>query len=290
MVRLRDRFSTSRCVALMLFFVGVFHNAVAAQGAPVQAERITIRTVPAAGQVVVMRGTQDLTLNVEGPPGLPISGTILGQTNFAVTMKVGAPNAQGQTEAQYTVDSLGAETTFNGAPLPIGNVGRNAVGQTFSITFDSDDNIVDVQSGNQMLRSVLSAGFSLSKLALAIGESTTVHNQMPIPLPAATSLNATLESTITLQSVTTEPAGRIAHLAISFTGGMEAASGSPLPMAVTMSGSGTTDVNLDAGYVVRHEGTITFDAQPPTSPSDGPQLPVKIHGSMKIRGEAEASR
>ena len=283
----------SGCVALMFSFVGASHNAVAAQDAPVQAERITIRTVPAAGQVVVMRATHDLTMNVEGPSGLPISGTIEGKTNLAGTMKVGAPNAQGHTDAQYTIDSLSVESTFNGAPLPIGNVGRNAIGQTFSITFDSDDNVVDVQSSNAMLRSLLSAGFTgLSKVALAIGESTTVHNEMPIPLPAATSLNATLESTITLQSVTTEPAGRIAHLAIASSGGMEPNSGSPLPMTVTISGSGTMDVNLDAGYVVRHETTATFDAvaQPPTSPSDGPQSPIKIHGSMKMRGEAEASR
>lgn len=295
MVCLRERSGWPECVAVTLLIVGASLNAASATQAAAQGERVVIRTVPSPDQVVVTRSTQDITMNLEGQPGLPVNGVIVNKTTFATTMKAGSPNAQGQTEVRYTLDTFNIETTFNGAPMPVGNVGRDLAGQTVSITFDDADHVVDVQASNPMLRPLLSSGFfSVPKMTLAIGESTSVRNQMPIPLPAATSLNATLESTYTLQSVTTEPAGRVAHLGIAITGGMEQAAapaGSPMSITVTVSGNGTMDVNLDAGYVLRQDTNSTFDAEvhPPSAAGSSPPA-VKLHGTMKMTSQADAPR
>ncbi len=289
MVSLRDRLRAPRWVGPTVLLL-----AVSAQAATSQEDRVAVRTVPAPNQVVQMRASHDITMNVEGPPGLPVSGAIVSTTTMAGTMKVGGRNAQGDTEAEYTLDTFNIEGSFNGAPLPTRNVARDLVGQAVSIKFDDADNIVDVKSSNPTLRSLLLAGFfSFPKVTLAIGESTTVRNQMPLPLPAGLSpaLNATLESTYTLQSIAREPAGRIAHFGVTTAGGMAQDPASPVSITVTITGSGTMDVNLDAGYVSRSEMTSTVDAtvQPPAGAASEP-LTVKMHGTMKMTGQADGVR
>ena len=129
MVCLRERSGWPECVAVTLLIVGASLNAASATQAAAQGERVVIRTVPSPDQVVVTRSTQDITMNLEGQPGLPVNGVIVNKTTFATTMKAGSPNAQGQTEVRYTLDTFNIETTFNGAPMPVGNVAIRCCGR-----------------------------------------------------------------------------------------------------------------------------------------------------------------
>jgi hypothetical protein len=256
-----------------------------AQSVSDQADRITIRTIPAPDAVVFTQVTQDVTMNAESPPDRPVA--LVGKTNLAGTMRVGSATEQGHAEAQYTLDSFNTSITVDGVPRPAVNVDQNLVGRTYSMTFDDADNGVDMQA--PMLRPLLLAAFfGLPTVTLAIAESTTVRRQVRLPiLPPGPLVDATLDSTYTLQSVSTETAGRIAHLSISTAGGIER--DFPLPTTVTVSGSGTMDVNIDAGYVLRQETATTFDAVVNRSRVvPHPQPTIYLHGTIRMTSQVQA--
>ncbi len=191
---------------------------------------------------------------------------------------------------QSTSDVFDVQSTFNGAPVRVSNVGRMSVGQPFAVAFDEECRVVDVQSTRQMLRSLLSTVFSGPlKVALAVRESTTVHTWTRLRSPIGASLNATLESTVyaAVDDQRNRPGGSLSGVFQHRSPGADL--GVAPSTTVAISGSGTMDANIDADRVVRDDATTTLDVVvAPTSQAVALPSTVKMHGTVKMPARRKA--
>ncbi len=121
---------------------------------------------------------------------------------------------------------------------------------------------------------------TVAPMTLSVGESVTVPTALNLPLPAggpAVPMGIEGETRYTLTSVTFDGADRIAHLASHTTSTISRGSpssvpaGSPFALAMTMTGDGKSDVNVDRGIVLHAEQQATIEAsmrRPATETAD----------------------
>ncbi len=147
------------------------------------------------------------------------------------------------------------------------------------ITFSYDDQgkVIDValddSSGGapaEMLKQIMTRAFAtVAPMTLSVGESVTVPTALNLPLPAggpAVPMGIQGETRYTLTSVTFDGADRIAHLTSHTTNTINRGSpssvpaGSPFALAMTMTGDGKSDVNVDRGIVLHAEQQATIEA------------------------------
>ena len=166
-----------------------------------QAERLTIRMVPAPNQTLHVRTSMDMTMTMT--PDLPADGarsmdpvTTSMITIAEHTTTVGPTDEHGHYGARVVCDSVSQTTTIDGKPLPMPSATTDQlVGQVITFSYDDQGKMLDVASEGgpdpkfagslkQMLTSALAAA---PPITLSVGESVTVPMQMnlPIPTPAA---------------------------------------------------------------------------------------------------------
>ena len=155
-----------------------------------QMEPITIRLVPASNQLVRLHSLQEMMMDMPAMPGMAVGGPLVSKTESVYTMRVGAPNGEGLTELQFTIDTLNAETSINGQHLPL-PVPPGVAGLTLISTVDKDGKIIDIKlpSDNPAMAAAMKSLLSSAvpnplTLTLAVGQTTTVPADIAIPLPA----------------------------------------------------------------------------------------------------------
>ena len=270
-----------------------------------QAERLTIRMVPAPNQTLHVRTSMDMTMTMT--PDLPADGArsidpvTTSMTTIAEhTTTVGPTDEHGLYGARVVCDSASQTVTINGKPLPMPSATTDQlVGQVITFSYDDQGKMVDVASEGgpdpkfagslkQMLTSALAAA---PPITLSVGESVTVPMQMnlPIPTPAAGPMTSSGETRYTLTSVTFDGADRIAHLAVV------TSNATILPMAsagVTRSASmdlrttseGKMDVNVDRGIVLHTETRTTIDGSTGIA-GQSAVPPMRTHGAMTMTAD-----
>lgn len=274
---------------------------VAAQTAP-----LTIRLTPTANQTLHMRMGQQTTFEIEpvdgAPAPIPLPAMTLGMTmTIVATLDVGAADDQGRVEARLTYDDIKADITMNGVPSPMpANPVAQMAGRVFTLVYDREGQIVDFKADvwdatydaiKPMLSAMSNTLGATGSVTLAVGETVARPMTLALPFPnAATPGGLSAEMRFTLNSLTSEGSGRIAHLATAITGQMK----QPLPgsvaaaMVMQMTGSGTMDVNVDRGFVKSSEQRITLNAAI-DRPADGavPVPPLRMHGTITISQSTE---
>jgi hypothetical protein len=275
---------------------------VAAQTAP-----LTIRLAPAANQTLHTRIAQQTTFEIE--PGGGASGTIaipamtFGMTmTMLATLDVGAADDQGRVEARVTYDDIKADMTMNGVPAPLpANPVAQLAGRAFTLVYDRDGRFVDFKADvwdasydalKPMLSSMSNMLGATGSVTLAVGETVARPMTLALPFPNAGTPPGGLstEMRFTLNEVTAEGSGRIAHLATAITGQMK----QPLPgpvgaaMVMQMTGGGTLDVNVDRGFVKSSEQRMTLNAtMDPPADGTAPVPPLRMHGTITISQSTE---
>jgi hypothetical protein len=270
-----------------------------------QDERVTIRFIPAPNQVVHLRSTQDLSLDIAPasqtgpPPVVSLSGTLVAKIASLYTMTLGMPDADGRVEAALVYDELSTEVSLNGVPLPGAETRQGLVGQRLSLTIDRDGRVTDVSTSpenrgllaasKEMLASVFG---TTSPLSLAVGESTTVPLSLALPLPVAlNSLNAAGETKYTLQSVDRDGSDRIAHLALATSSHIkqpvQGSGGESMTIDMALATAGTLDANLDRGVVKSSQQHGTLELTLQTTSTNLPFTSLHVRGTVASQTHAD---
>jgi hypothetical protein len=261
-------------------------------------ERISLSRAPAPNQTIQFRIVQDTDVdftmaNMPGGAGTAgESAKLGGKTQIEMTMRVGAPDAQGRMSAEVAYDSITANVTVNGVPLSTNSAVAPLQGQTMTATYDAQGALVDVKAPD----SLAASGVDLKELlmtlmgrmpttSLAVGETATIPLDVPFPLPMSggQSTHLTGQAVYKLISIARDGDARIAHL--DYTTDAKMASEMPigdrgsLTMDVRMTGGGTCQWNVDRRYMKGSDQKMTFEG----SVSGGPDM--TIHGTMRVQME-----
>src|SRR5262245_6551427 len=116
-----------------------------------QSEKIKFKMVPEPNQTVRMRAVQDMELNMsfesETPPAgaLPEPVKMMARAVFALTQKVGAPDKEGNVNAELNYDEVSSEMILNGQPMQIGDKVDNFIGKKITATFNSRGEMIDLK-------------------------------------------------------------------------------------------------------------------------------------------------
>lgn len=267
-----------------------------------QSERVTVHMAPAPNQTLHLRTTQDMVMTTEtGGDGSAPSPAMAVNLHSVIdtTSAVGPTDNDGHYAARMTIDRIVATSTMNGRELPLPMVTTQAATPEITFSYDDQGKVIDValedSSGGapaEMLKQIMTRAFAtVAPMTLSVGESVTVPTALNLALPAGgptVPMGIEGETRYTLTSVTFDGADRIAHLASHTTGTISPGSaspvpaGSPFPLAMTMTGDGKSDVNVDRGIVLHAEQQATIEASM-RRPATGQQVPnMRMHGTFTI--------
>jgi hypothetical protein len=264
-----------------------------------QSQRLTIRLSPTPNQTTRLRSAQDLVMTTDaeaaagGVPALPAM-TMNMHTEIESTSAVGPTDDRGYYSSQMTIDHVSMTMTMNGQPMPSAPALADVATRAVTISYDDQGKILDTSIAggdagvaNETLKQIMARAFAtVAPMTLSVGESVTIPGAMNLPIPggAAGTLDVGAETRYTLTSVTFDGADRIAHLAVHNTSTMThpaAAVGSrAMALDMTMTGDGTTDVNVDRGLILHMElhSTIETSMQAPAPAARS----VRMHGAFTM--------
>jgi hypothetical protein len=289
--------------------------------AAAQGETVSLGPMPWPNQTIKNTMTQDIDMEVtmtgappggaaqrdpegpqgrqgpEGPQG-PMRSS--GKIVFDSTQTVGGWDAEGHLTMHVTYDRVTADMTMNGKAVPSQNIFDSLKGKTLTSTFDAQGKVVDFQVPDDLAAMmpslkelIASATGRLPMVTLAVGETTTVPLNMPLPIPmtGAAPMTLTGQTTIKLLSVHRDGDERIASLEQKSEGKLTSATELPGPNGpiamkfnFTVVGSGTTEWNPDSGFVKSSTGTSTIDG------TMGGPIGMTMHGTIRILTEGAVVR
>lgn len=272
-----------------------------------QAERLTIRLVPAPNQTLHLRTAMEMNMTMTPDPSADTARSMPQMTSSMTmtaehTTTVGPTDEHGHYGARVVCDSASHTAMLNGKPAPIPSGAADRVlEQVMTFSYDDQGKMLDVAtegggldpalagSLKQMLTAALAAA---PPITLSVGESVTVPTQVNIPMPsaAAGTLSNSGEMRYTLRSVTFDGADRIAHLATASNNAITSsavAAGAIPGVASDMRtvSEGTMDVNVDRGIVLHSETRTTLDG---STRVEGGQIavpPMRIHGTITLSAD-----
>ena len=270
--------------------------AVAVTPALAQTERVTIKLVPVANQTLRFHNAQDIDLTTESdaPPDAPSPMAMAMHIVIDTTSTIGPTDNQGHYTARMTIDQLSMSSTMNGKPMPLpATVSESVEKQVMTVSYDDQGRMTDVAMDggvagvNDALKQIITRAFAtLAPMTLSVGESITVPVALNMPMPggvAPAGLGMSGETKYTLTSVTFDGADRIAHLTLRVSNTMTpgtSAGGTPMAIAMTMTGDGKMDVNVDRGIILHAEQHATMETsmQPPAGGAAMPKM--RMHGKL----------
>lgn len=270
-----------------------------------QSEKVAIKMVPEPNQTVRMKIAQDMDLDMsfegESPIGAasPTPIKILGKTVFGMTLKVGAPNKDGNIVSELTYDEVSSETTMNGQPMNLGDAQSKLVGQKIQHTFNRQGEMIDFKipsslglseaSFKEMLKSIYG---DLPQTTLGVGEVATapLDFKIPLPVPGAPPLKMDGQIKYTLSSIEKGATGRAAKFNQAVEGKMVSDMEIPkLDGAIRMrvdfklSGGGAVVMDIDRGVMRSSDSKAIFGGQLKMTGAAGEIKPPIINLQGTIR-------
>lgn len=268
-------------------------------------EKVSLKMTPKPDQTTRLRMVTevDMELSFEGeiPPELAALNPMKMQMKSVtgITQKTGPLNKQGQFVMELIYDEVNAEMTMNGNALPGGGDVGQLKGKKVKVTLDQKGTIFEVQSPpeiqmdaaafKQLLKSLYGA---LPDEPMATGETATVPLSMalPLPLPGSGPINLVGSSKLKLLAVEKEGDSRIAKMEAVVEARMTNLTDFPsrngpakMKMDFSMTGGGTSSVNLDKATVKTNETTMKLEGRMSPAPeSADAKLPaIAMKGSVK---------
>ena len=253
-----------------------------------QSEKISIRMVPVPGQTVHMTMNQDMDMDIsfdgnQAAPAVAGPMKVLITTTLAMTQKTGAVKPDGTLDAEITYDQIRTEMTMNGQTMPA-EADTQLVGKPVVVTYNRSGEIVDVkglpaaglttESFKQMMNSFYG---NLPVTAIGVGEETSapLDFSMPLPLPGGAPMKLVGQTRLKLVSIDKDAKGRSARFDSTVTGTMDMAIPSPdgtagMSVDFTMTGTGTSVMDLEKRLLRSSESTATIDGKLKTAGGRGP--------------------
>jgi hypothetical protein len=263
-----------------------------------QSDKISLRMAPGPGQTVQMLMTQkvDFEISVEGAPAPVLAPMrMVMQSTMVLTQKTGARQPDGSIDVELTYDQIRSEVTMNDQPTPTSDLGKELVGKPVVLTYNASGEIVGVRGlpagpglNDEMFKQMIGSFYgNLPVTALSVGETTTgpLDFNLPLPLPGASALQMTGQTILKLVSVDKNAAGRSARFDSTISGKMASELAAPdgksqMQFNFTLSGDGTTIMDLDKGLPRSHLLTNTFVGRIDMAPG----APTATSPSMNMRG------
>ena len=246
-------------------------------------------------QEMVMDISMDGAQTLPGPGG-PLSMTM--KTTTVMTQKTGPVKADGGIDAELRYEELRTDVSMNGQPMPTSDAVSQFVGKVVQMIYNRDGQIVDTRfppdfpaTADMVKQIITTVSGSLPVTPMGIGEVVTLPLvlSLPIPLPGASPMNMSGENRLKLVSIDRDANGRSARFESTAEGKMVADVPSPdgktgASMSFTITGGGTTVMDLDAGFLRSAVSKTTFDGTLTTTPAAGPALmpAMKMHGTMTV--------
>jgi hypothetical protein len=279
---------------------------LAAASAPAlaQADRITIKLVPVANQTLRFHNTQDMEMTTDSverpdaPSPMPPMAMVM---HFAMdtTSTIGPTDDQGHYTARMTIDQLSVSSTMNGKPMPLpATLGDSVEKPVMTVSYDDQGKMTDIAMDggpagvtDALKQLITRASATLAPMTLSVGETVTVPVALNLPIPggpmpgavAPAGMGMSGETQYTLTAVTFDGADRIAHLTLRVSNRMTpaaSAGATPMAFAMTVTGDGKMDVNVDRGIILHSEQRATMETsmQPPAVGSAMPEM--RMHGKV----------
>ena len=271
-----------------------------------QSEKIRLKMVPEPNQTVRMRMIQDMEMDMsfegETPSAaaLPEPVKMMARAVFALTIKVGAPDKEGDFTAEMTYDELSSEMTMNGQPMQHGDASGKFIGKKILTTFNKQGEMVDLkmppdlgvseESFKKLLKSLYG---DLPQTPIGVGEVATapLDFTVPLPVPGAPPLKIDGQINFKLVSVEKDATGRIAKFDQTVDGKMFSNLEVPGPngqikmsLDFKLNGGGDLVMNVDKGVPKSGDSKITFGGKlKMTGESSEAKLStINFQGTVKV--------
>lgn len=266
-----------------------------------QSEKISPRIAPKPNQTVHLTMVQEMDMNISfdavGPA--PLAGPMMMtmKSTMSMTQKTGAVKPDGSYDAEIRYDDMQVALMMNGQPLPTGTATNPLVGKVIMVTYNRSGQVIDTRfpsdvgpSAEIVKQLMMSFSGNLPDMAVGVGEAVSIPLDMtlPLPIPGVSELKLDGQTETKLVSIDKDARGRSAKFDSITYGKMM----SSLPVGgknamnldFTISGTGTTVMDLDAGFVRTGEANATIDAKVIASPGSSPagMPPMTMKGSMKV--------
>jgi hypothetical protein len=241
---------------------------------------VSVRPVASAGRTIHVITTQDLSISAVGLLAMQSSGTL------AFTQVNKAFNDQGQMDAEITIEKLEVTRLMNGAAeSPKKADAIDPVGQKLVLIFDragkpgAVSTPKELQAHSASLQPLLTAAYALingiPEMPMTIGETRTVDaSALPLRLPAVANTTPLPKLSITLRAIDNVNGDRIARL----TQNVESAGPAD---QLTVSGTGTIDVNIDRGFVTASAMNWSLAGALPVA-GGAAQQPTRVQATFKM--------
>jgi hypothetical protein len=251
-----------------------------------QTAAVSVRPVASAGRTIHVTTTQDLSISASGLAG---PGQLKMQSSgaLAFTQINKAFNDQGLMDAEITIEKLEMTQALNGAsadPRKAANA-VDPVGQKVVATFDRTGKLSNVSAPKELeahsaaLRQLLGGAYALvigiPEMPMTVGETRTVDTSaLPLSLPGMPAGTPLPKVSLTLRAIDRVNGDRIARL----TQDVES-SGPANPLTIT--GTGTIDVNIDKGFVTSSEMNWNVDGSL-RAPGANAAQPARVQATFKL--------
>jgi ribosomal protein L35AE/L33A len=254
--------------------------------------------VPRPNQNIRITMIQEMDMDMSSANGQALPGGLRMSmiTTSVITQKTGAPKPDGSLDAEMRYEEVRAAMTMNGQSQPAAEVANQLVGKVVTVTY-RDGKVVESRlpdgfgtSGDVVKQLLAAFSGNLPSTMLGVGEvvSVPIDLGLPLPLPGALGLTIEGETKITLASIDKDASGRSARFESTTDGTMTVSGPADAKSAVglnyTISGTGTTVMDLDGGFVrsgqvkARMSGKMTA----PTG-AGSPQMPaMNLDMSLRI--------
>lgn len=241
-------------------------------------EKIPLHLRPSANQVVNTRTEGLMTMAVPGPGGQ--SMTVEARFSTSGTLDVGLPDAADRLRATFRPGPMTSEMVMGNQRMAMPGPPPGALPQAISFTYAPDGTVADVSvegleaPAAAAARALVSSAVGQTPtIALAVGESTTTTGQftLPVGLPGMAGGAGALTTTYTLTRVSQETGARVAEVAVTVDGTLGAPGGNgspaqgPMPVAMTVHGTGTMHLDLGRGLTTRQTQALDLALQLPAS-------------------------
>ncbi len=271
-----------------------------------QTEKITLKIFPEPNQTVRIRIVHDaeFDMNFEGEPSseAALSGPMkmTRATVFGMTLKIGAPDKEGNTVSELTYDEAISEATMNGQPTQTDDKLDNLIGKQVTLTVNKQGEIVgvkippDLGLAEEAFKQVLKSLYgSLPRAPIGVGEVAMVPLDFTLPLPApdAGPLKFNGQTRLKLLSIEKDATGRIAKFDQTADGQIVTDLEIPSPnrkikmsLDLKLSGAGGMVMNVDKGVMKSNDLKATFSGKiKMTAESSEVKLPtINFQGKMNV--------
>ena len=219
------------------------------------------------------------------------------KTTTSTTLKTGALKPDGSYDAEVRYDEMRSDVTMNGQSVATGAATNQLVGKVTTVTYNRSGQIIDSKfpsdfpgSAETVKQLMVSLSGSLPDAPMSIGDVASIPLDMtlPIPIPGGSGMKLDGQTEMKLVSIDQDGKGRLARFdSVTYgkmVGSMQPVGKASVSIDLTVSGTGATVMDLDAGFIRSAESNTTFDAKmlptPGSTPAGMPSMSMK--GTMKI--------